>query len=223
MYIKKLFIFFLFIFLFITLYIFLEQKQKKLKFIHITKCAGTFIETVGKDNNIKWGQFHNEYRCWTLPYNSPWHHPFSILNKNLKKKYDWFVIVRNPYDRILSEYYCIWGGIKRKTNKHNKLKFNKYLIDKIKNRGIKNYHYYEQYKYLDNYSKIHIVKFEKLNEELPLLFSKYNLDIKLDNYNKINYFDKKKYSIYDFDKELINLINKVYSKDFELFNYTKMY
>ena len=32
-----------------------ENTKKNLKFIHITKCAGTFIEEIGREKNIKWG------------------------------------------------------------------------------------------------------------------------------------------------------------------------
>ncbi len=31
------------------------NKSKPLKFIHITKTAGTSIENIGKENNILWG------------------------------------------------------------------------------------------------------------------------------------------------------------------------
>ena len=70
--------------------------MKPLKFIHITKCAGTSIEDIGKKNDICWGRYHKEYNWW--------HEPFINLKKSLKKKYDWFVVVRNPYTRILSEF-----------------------------------------------------------------------------------------------------------------------
>ena len=38
--------------------------MKQLKFIHITKCAGTSIEDIGIENNILWGRFHTEYGNW---------------------------------------------------------------------------------------------------------------------------------------------------------------
>ena len=80
--------------------------MKELKYIHITKCAGTYIEDLDKKYNIRWGRYHKEYG---------WHHTiFTRLNYKLKRKYDWFMIVRNPYERILSEYYCKWGGIGKK-------------------------------------------------------------------------------------------------------------
>ena len=77
--------------------------MKELKFIHITKCAGTTIENIGKKNNILWGRFHKEYG---------WHHEiFPNKIPKLKLKYDWFVVVRNPYERLISEFYCKWGGV----------------------------------------------------------------------------------------------------------------
>lgn len=191
--------------------------MKELKFIHITKCAGTFIEKIGKSKNIHWGINH-----FNIGEYGHWHQPFSEKKKSLKEKYDWFVIVRNPYKRILSEYYCQWGGIGRKTNvNHSKEEFNEFLINKINTRP--NYHYIEQYKYIDNESNINIIKFENLNEELGILFKKYKLDIDLKKYKKENSKEEKnneiKFTINDFNNRLINLINDVYKKDFELFGY----
>ena len=35
--------------------------KKPLKLIHITKCAGTSIEDIGKENGLLWGRFDKEY------------------------------------------------------------------------------------------------------------------------------------------------------------------
>ena len=96
--------------------------MKELKFIHITKCAGTTIENMGKKNNILWGRFHKEYGCNYI-LGPPWHEIFKNQNTNLKLKYDWFVVVRNPYERLISEFYCKWGGI-GKLNNINHLNLN---------------------------------------------------------------------------------------------------
>ena len=52
--------------------------MKELKFIHITKCAGSFIENIGKENNYFWGEWHKEYGWW--------HQPFIDKPEWLKKK-----------------------------------------------------------------------------------------------------------------------------------------
>lgn len=190
--------------------------MKELKFIHITKCAGTFIEKVGKANNIDWGLYH--YKTGEYGH---WHKPFSKKPTHLKEKYDWFVIVRNPYTRILSEYYCRWGGIGNKAIIHSKEEFNKYLIQQINKKPV--YHYNEQYEYIDNKIPINIIKFENLNEDLEILFKKYNLNIDIRKYKKLNTKEDRNktinFTIEDFNSELINLINNVYKKDFELFGY----
>ena len=73
--------------------------KKELKFIHITKCAGSFIEELGIKHGLKWGRFHEEYGLEV----GSWHDYFIDKPYSLKEKYEWFVIIRNPYDRILSE------------------------------------------------------------------------------------------------------------------------
>jgi len=183
--------------------------MKELKFIHITKCAGTSIEDLGKENGICWGRYDNEYGWW--------HGIFSKKSKTLKDKYDWFMVVRNPYDRILSEYYCKWGG-KNKVNSFTKEDFNKFLINKINSRCKIGHHYTEQYKYLDKDCKINIIKFENLEEEFNNLMRKYNIDLKLNKHsNKCN---EKKFKVSDFSLDLIRLINVVYEKDFIEFGYS---
>ena len=85
-------------------------RPKKLKFIHITKTAGTSIEEIGIKNNQRWGMYHFEYGCPEEKLNNKrnnpgfWHQPFSLKPKALKRKYDWFMVVRNPYTRCLSEF-----------------------------------------------------------------------------------------------------------------------
>jgi hypothetical protein len=195
--------------------------KKELKFIHITKNAGTYIEDTAKKSNILFGRHHKKYGFW--------HHIFPNINKNVKDKYDWFMVVRNPYTRLLSEYYCQWGGIGKKNINHNKKEMNNYLINKIKNRSKKNRskvgdHYTEQYKYLEPKYNIHIIKYENLIPELSNLYKKYDLNIELTD-KKINSSKEKtkirKFTTKDFNNELITLINSVYSKDFELFDYKK--
>ena len=198
----------LFLLALFVIYIYNNQK-KPLKFIHITKTGGTSIEDVGKKNNIEWGRFHKEY--------GPWHKIFINKSDELKNKFDWFVVVRNPYDRMLSEYYCKWGGIGNRP--HTKEDMNRYLIDKINNRNLEGDHYTEQYKYIDNSTTIHILHFENLNDDFMQLMNSYN--IKVDALEQTN-VGNKQYNTNDFNEELIHLINTVYKNDFEQFGYSMM-
>ena len=198
--------------------------MKELKFIHITKTGGTSIEDIGNAHGKKWGRFHSEYKAKdrrNCRWNDRWHDKFILLPDNLKLKYDWFVIIRNPYERIISEYYCRWGGwgIKNKL-KSSKEKFN----DNIKKKILKNHkkmssHWVPQHFYIDLNVKIHIIKYENLTEEFNELMKKYNYDITL---NKHSNKGKKKFTLNDLSDEVISLINNIYDKDFEMFGYKKI-
>ena len=184
---------------------------KELKFIHITKTAGTSIEDCAHKKNINFGRFHKEY--------GQWHNFFPNKPLELKLKYDWFLVVRNPYSRIISEYHCKWGGIGKNNVVHTKEEMNKYIVNKINKRSKDGYHYSEQYLYIDTNPdvKIHILKFEDLDRQFNKLMEIYKIDLKLDVIN--NQCANKIYHVKDLSRETLDLINQVYKADFELFNY----
>ena len=197
-----------------------------LKFIHITKTAGTSIENLAKEKNIHWGRFDKDYiklannieQC--ISTLSPWHN--NILNK--PKNYDWFMVVRNPYDRIISEFHCKYSDQHRRIKCTNSQEFNNYIQNKIKyaimNINIFQQHYAPQYKYYDDTVKLHVLKFENIETEFNNLMKEYSLDLTLNIKN--NECNNKKYSIKDLNIETIKLINNVYDNDFKLFGYYKI-
>ena len=193
--------------------------MKKLGFIHISKCAGTSIEDMGKQDKQKWGRFDKQYGFH--------HRLFNKVPKSVRQSKDWFAVVRNPYDRIISEYYCKYGGINNPTlknpPKHNKQGFNEYIRSKINRRSKVGNHYTEQYKYFEGVpeTKVQVIKMENLNNGLNKLFKKYNLDIKIPE-KKSNVGKRGRFSVKDFDNETLKLINEVYGKDFKTLKYPKI-
>jgi hypothetical protein len=191
--------------------------QKELKFLHITKTGGTTIENIANAKGIKWGRFHLTGRN-ELPY---WHDDLSMLSADLKQKYDWFAVVRNPYDRIISEYHCPWIGISKKDKSVTDFnatltKLINYRMRFAKNNG--GGHFKEQWRYVDISTNVHILKFENLQTEFDALMQKYGLNLTLGSI-KYNPSLPKKFTVDDLSPDTIRLINEVYKKDFILFKY----
>jgi len=186
--------------------------KKPLKFIHITKCAGTSIENAAKKAGLNWGRHHREYGFH--------HRIFPNIRPAILEQYDWFMVVRNPYTRILSEYHCIWGGIGATIGlKHTVAEMNSYLIQKIMQRQRTGNHYTEQFRYCHPTIPIHIIKFENLQSEFDALMATYSITgIVLEHENA----RPKLFAVSDFSPELLTLINQVYDQDFTTFGYTKM-
>ena len=209
--------------------IYLENfnNKKELKFIHITKTAGTTIEDEAMEKNILWGRHHKKEYGW-------WHRPFKNLPMKLKKKYDWFMVVRDPYERTVSEFYW-WTKqhnvdiVKDKKiwNKMNRLllekKYNNDLLkNTMKDHGYLRDHWNPQHWYYEknNDYKIHVLKFENLKNDFDNLMKSYNLPIRLKKNSMKS--PNKIFGVKDLDRETIDIINRVYDKDFELFGYKKL-
>lgn len=111
-----------------------HARRKRLEFVHIPKTGGTVIESIAANHNISWSICHFGYpesiirislnltHCppGSLKYLWPkepkhnhcpwWHVPpqyFELYDPaiNPYAGADLFVVVRNPYDRVISEYY----------------------------------------------------------------------------------------------------------------------
>jgi len=205
--------------------------NKELKFIHITKTGGSSIEDCAFRNKIYYGKYDKEYNMnhinignkTQIGYVSQWHILFPLNSIEYKQKYDWFMIVRNPYTRIISEinYLFIFNPAVSENIINHLDNINNMIQYYIVNRSQIGDHFTEQYLYLDPDPniKIHVLKFENMKEDFDSLMKLYNIDIVLDVHkNKSKNLIKMEH-LY---KNTIELINSVYSKDFELFNYNKI-
>lgn len=193
--------------------------KKKCIFVHIPKTAGTSIEQFLKDNgnnNIEYhgvrdGRSMHHFTAMDLKKELPWH-----FNDYYK-----FSIVRNPYDRLLSEYY--WTPIPHVGYKSGKTRaeFLDYVSYTVKNRlffqNIYNDHFMPQYMFLYGKKLLvnHIFRFENMNLVVDFLKKKLQIENDLPNLNKSKL--KKEYWN-DRQKERIY---KIYKNDFILFGYSK--
>ena len=132
-----------------------EATGLRLEFVHITKTGGSAIEKLAAENGINWGACHylniSDVGCenpdfdYSVPnyqsyaLTSPWHTPPKVLKKYISKdlfpyeEASLFAIVRNPYSRAVSEYYCPWTGYEgplRKSSDKNADRHNPEIMNK---------------------------------------------------------------------------------------------
>lgn len=203
--------------------------KKELRFIHITKTAGTSVEEIAFENRQRWGRYHHEYNTNSQPNELGWWHEiFSEKPLSLKQKYDWFMIVRNPYSRIVSEYYWIMEMLEHQ-HRINVSHFNEFIHNALLN--IKNerynrnlfqrkdgHHFTEQYKYFDTNTTVYVLRFEDLKTEFNTLMKLYKLPMRLNKH--LARSSRKSISEYDLNDENIELIKEIYKRDFEVFGYS---
>jgi hypothetical protein len=195
-----------------------NMDTKELKFIHIPKNAGTSIEELGKKLNLTWGKYDysnldlreklSEIPCCY------WHNYLFKNNNNV----DYFCIIRNPYDRIKSEYFY-----RKNKNQVFNLSMNLWIKKFLKNntKNIYDCHLVPQYNYIfdkDGNKKIkHVLRLDNnLNKNLKKLLEKYNINMDTYDFEEKNKSKKNKDSI---SKDNIKLINEYYKKDFEYFKF----
>lgn len=188
--------------------LYFKNNDVKTLFIHIPKTGGTSVEKYLRNKFNKDSLL--SFRFTTNKISSARHPIFEEIKKSNLKLDEIMIlsIVRNPYEKIMSNLFYNNLIMKEST----KDEVYSIIKDKINS-------YIPQYKYLtDN---------NELIKNLILLRTEYlkSMMIKLgytdfdlhenSNKNIVNYYDY-------LNQESINLINEVYSKDFELFGYPKI-
>lgn len=209
-----------------------------LQFVHIPKNAGTSIEDSAKKENILWGfkrmkkegidskNMFSSSKPWkdillNITYSNtscfPWHRTPDEIPEMYPKNVKLFAVVRNPYTKIVSAYKYNRGKHSSKKDLNNWIEQHVGSYHNGDNKNYNSCHILEQNAFTHGKRKVdHILRFEHLDTDFPRLMKRYNIEqVKLENKNKSN----KNVSIRDLNKKSIDLINKVYKKDFELFGY----
>jgi hypothetical protein len=206
-----------------------NNKNVNILFIHIPKTGGTSIaKYLSQKYSIQLCEksFSGFNLCKNI--NVPSDHFLlntiltlykdKIVFKNLKI----LSVVRNPYSKIISEIFFRKKISEQNISDDDTQKIIETIITTDINIYLENKHHAEnhfipQYKFLCDknekiYNNIDILKFENLNNDIKKLgFEDFNVDI--------NKTEKKFDYKYYLNKNSINLINKIYKKDFELFGY----
>ena len=190
--------------------------QYKCIFIHIPRCAGTFIELAIDKRD--W---------WNVDYKKK--HLSVVSAKELYKEY-WddyfkFAFIRNPWSLEVSWYF--W-----KKQFLNNLTFKEFIKNEDLNKTIKLSSGFDDKKFLGvfpnltncfDYLQINneievdfVGKYENLNEHLNLIFKKLNISFpKLGPVNKTNHGKFHEY----YDNETIDIVASRYKKDIDYFGY----
>lgn len=174
-------------------------------YIHIPKNSGKFIrEKIKSDINY---EVLNEY--WGLEdYTIDMAHiPFMLRNEYIHNTEidNYYTYTRNPYNRIISGFFYKNPECKKEDFKiFVKNELTKMGFDQSFEKNI--IHYFPQYMFLCNQDLIikdNIKTYKLENNDL-------NIDgLNIREYNLRDYYDT----------EILSIINEIYKKDFELFDY----
>jgi hypothetical protein len=180
-----------------------------------------------------------------------WHVPPSYIETffpehNPYAGADLFVVVRNPYERVISEYYYIIQDVQKREDKEDGMNdqkvFNKVLNTRlskfllIMRRGdasrsipgnnkyfVMSGHMIPQYDFvydIDHRKKIvkHVLRFENLREEFSKLMDRYDIPIELPT-EIFRGSTKKELGVHNLTSENLLLIENIYWDDFREFGY----
>jgi hypothetical protein len=185
-----------------------KNDSKTFVFIHIPKNGGSFIRNKIKKNRKNaivrnWFGVTNSYRLDLA------HIPYIKKDRfiNNQTPYNYYTYTRNPYHRLISAFYY---KNKDKDKDNDKCSIKDFIKNELQTYEFstvydkKIIHYYPQWLFVcdENFNIPSHIKIYKIEDcENPKI---YDLKQFLDN-------------------ESIELINKIYEKDFLLFGYEKIY
>eukprot|EP00978_Attheya_sp_CCMP212_P000907 scaffold1954_cov33-Attheya_sp.AAC.1 len=176
-----------------------------------------------------------------------WHYPLQFLvnrslpsdpydNNNGASKCDtsevhYFGVIRNPYDRMVSEFYHRCKFHKNSMKKKNDPKFMNRLIVKNLNIAMNRDYFHEGGHFIPQHDFVlhangtkmvhHILRFENLNGDFDALMEEYSLNISLKEQGRMR-ITGANLTASDFFPETKRIIEEYFAKDFVLGNYTIM-
>ena len=217
-------------------------KDKKILFVHITKAAGSSIEkALGLDVNRVEENYNKEnlvHFFWKggVKLEEVQHYTLDqlirkkLIGMDIVGSYFKFVIVRNPFDRCVSEWKYQtkmfkekgWFGYKNKMLVLNS--FEEYVkhLYFMYEKGVLNNRAHDRQQYLYVYDKKGKVvvdfvgKFENILQDWKIIKQKTGLEIDLP---KTNSGLREHYRFY-YNKKTRAMVEKIYKKDLQLFGYS---
>lgn len=247
--------------------------ENQLEFVHITKTGGTTIERAACEGGVVWGSMHygDFFGChsadikeWKgLKHNvydtiSPWHAPPRVMKRRVKDELNpyigakLFTVVRNPYTRWVSEFYCPFAGY-RGDDRHDEDTMNRWIKFKIGRleRAYNNYykrqaqshkpwrmeppllfgkHFVHQYEYVYDFNgqKLvdHVLHHEHMKTEFDELMERYNYNLTLPSRNEMHTYEMKgqsKLTWKNLRNSTVAAINRFSAPDFGAFGYKPVY
>ena len=208
----------------------------KLDFIHIPKTGGGSITEWLNKRGKKWKKSkYIQFKKFSS-YDSSNHCVVDL--RKIPKDIVTFCVVRNPYNKFISavnhNISTSYFTTRFKYSINNKIDLNNWVKNNLEKEskvltdtGGKqiSWHFVPQHRYIYNNSKgdkicKHILHQENLQKEFSNFMKDYHpiedtiLSTGLHSFTK-------KYSINDLNKESLDIINRIYKKDFELLGYKK--
>jgi Sulfotransferase family len=232
------------------------NRAKALKFYHIPKTAGTAVEYAAGSANIAWGSclfnhvpkrdichYPEKSREWPQ-HVGWWHVPphfFPLAGADPYQGAELFAVVRDPYDRMLSEfiYICTLKVFDWRPDQCNRTRLlepeymNHWLKSKLSSRakrpGARQYladngHFTPQFDFLVAPNDVRMVDYvlrlgRDLDAEFDALMKAYGLShLKLKKLNALGAEPRSEQhlSVTDLGKETIEIIHNTYPGDFKL-------
>jgi hypothetical protein len=191
--------------------VFEDSNGIKKVFIHIPKNSGKYVR------KLLIQKYKIIQRFWGIKSSIDTAHiPYLLRNKFLgvdSGDFEYFSYTRNPYHRLISGFYYIYGkAYGYKNTPHYFKAFCIQVLPKLSfDTNFSNVHiihFYPQYLFLCDDDETFTVKVEtKKLEDDPETFNMREYDLK-------SYFN---------DNKVLEIVNKIYARDFEEFGYDKLF
>lgn len=197
------------------------SRQYKIIFLHNPKTGGTAIEklfdiTAGPENLFTPNYPANQIVLQHLPYKKLQ----KIIPEDIFSTYFKFTIVRNPWDRLVSDYHWKNRGCDTFEEFIDYMDdiYTEYTFEAIEQcpEVAKNYlgHFLPQYSYCG--PDVTVYRFENFAADVAALLQKYNISKPVPRENSTHH---KHYSHY-YDTRTRTIVEKIYARDISLFGYT---